>query len=221
MNRSELIVMLTHNDYTIENAVAVFQSCKSSSVKYWGAKEQGVSREELKRLFSAIKAAGKFAVLEVVAYDEAGCLEGAELAVECGCDLLLGTVYFEAVHRLCRENGIKYLPFVGAVSGRPSVLEGSIEEILKNAEQITQKGVDGFDLLGYRYSGDYNALCHAFVKNAAAPVCLAGSINSYDRLREVKEIAPAFFTVGGAFWEHAFGEDFLGEIEAVYRYIND
>ena len=221
MSRSELIVMLTHNDYTIENAVAVFESCKTGSVKYWGAKEQGIPREELKRLFSAIKAAGKFSVLEVVAYDEAGCLEGAELAAECGCDLLLGTVYFETVHRLCRDNGIKYLPFVGAVSGRPSVLEGTIEQILQNGEQIAEKGVDGFDLLGYRYSGDYNALCCAFVEKSTVPVCLAGSINSFDRLREVKKIGPAFFTVGGAFWEHAFGEDAAGEIEAVYRYMND
>ena len=221
MSRSELIVMLTQNDYTLENAMAIFESCKHTSAKFWGAKEQGVSHEELLRLFAAMKAAGKQTVLEVVAYDEASCLEGAKLAAECGCDCLLGTAYFDSVHSFCREHQMKYLPFVGAISNRPSVLKGSIEEIVEETACVAGKGVDGIDLLGYRYSCDCQALCHAVCRHAAVPVCLAGSINSYARLQEVKTFSPAFFTIGGAFWDHSFGDDLAASIEAVCHYMND
>lgn len=222
MSKPELIVMLTKNDYTIKNALALFELCKNTPAKYWGAKEKGIPPKELKNLFSVIKAAGKFAVLEVVAYDEENSLAGARLAAECGCDLLMGTVYFDSVSKICKEHSIKYLPFIGDVSERPSVLKGTVEEILKSAVDYSKKGVDGFDLLGYRYAeGDCGELCYSFVKNVKLPTCLAGSINSFERLSEIKEISPAFFTIGSAFWERAFGEDIVTEIEDVYRYIND
>jgi hypothetical protein len=50
---------------------------------------------------------------------------------------------------------------------------------------------------------------------------LAGSINSYARLQEVKTFSPAFFTIGGAFWDHSFGDDLAASIEAVCHYMND
>lgn len=221
MSKSELIVMLTHNDYTIANALAVFTACKDTPAKYWGAKEQGLPREELKQLFSVIKESGKYAVLEVVSYDEESCLAGAQLAIECGCDLLLGTVYFDSVNQLCHENHLKYFPFVGQVSNRPSILGGTLEEILQDAEDFVRNGVDGFDLLGYRYCGDRCNLCRTFVHESKVPVCLAGSINSYERLEEVKAYSPAYFTIGGAFWEHRFGDDIPAAIESVCRYMND
>ena len=36
----ELIVMLTHNDLTVENAAEVFETCKNSKAEYWGFKEK-------------------------------------------------------------------------------------------------------------------------------------------------------------------------------------
>ena len=221
MNRCELIVMLTHNDYTIKNAPEVFARCKNTPVNYWGAKEQGIPHEELKKLYAAIKAAGKRTALEVVAYDEESCIHGAHLAVECGCDLLLGTVFFESVLEICKANGIRYLPFIGQVSQRPSILEGDLDSMLKSAAGYLEKGADGFNLLGYRYCGDGYALSKAFVKNAPGPVCLAGGINSYHRLQQVKEISPAFFTIGGAFWDSTFGTDYAKAIADVCRYMED
>ena len=35
----ELIVMLTHNDRTVENAYEIFDACKDAKAKYWGFKE--------------------------------------------------------------------------------------------------------------------------------------------------------------------------------------
>lgn len=91
--QTELIVMLTYNDHTAENAYEIFDCCKDTSAKYWGIKEDGISGEEMRNLFRYMKDCGKTTVLEVVAYTEEECLAGAELAVECGCDILIGTIF--------------------------------------------------------------------------------------------------------------------------------
>ena len=105
-----LIVMLTYNDKTIVNALDAFEKCKNSSAEYWGIKEEGLSLLKMKELFTQIKRNGKKAVLEVVAYTEDECLEGAKIAAECGCDILMGTMFFESVNVFCKENDIKYMP---------------------------------------------------------------------------------------------------------------
>ena len=39
---SELIVMLTHNDVTVPDAMETFLACKDLPVKYWGFKDHGM-----------------------------------------------------------------------------------------------------------------------------------------------------------------------------------
>ena len=121
----ELIVMLTYNDVTVPQAAEVFAKCEHTRARYWGFKEAGLPFAEMRDLFARMKACGKQTCLEVVAYTEAECLRGAEMAAACGCDFLLGTVFSEAVNAYCRAHGLRYMPFVGQVTGRPSVLEGT------------------------------------------------------------------------------------------------
>ena len=59
--------------------------------------------------------------------------------------------------------------------------------------------MDGIDLLGYRYTGDAAALNRAFIAAVHAPICLAGSVNSFARLDEIKAAGAAYFTIGSAF----------------------
>ena len=82
VEHSELIVMLTHNDLTVLNAAEIFDQCKNSKAQYWGFKEEPLPLEEMKKLFSYMKACGKTTFLEVVAYSEEEGLEGAKLAHE-------------------------------------------------------------------------------------------------------------------------------------------
>ena len=220
MNRPELIVMLTHNDLTVKNAYEVFDECRHLDVKYWGFKEEGIDYAEMKRLCNYLKESGKIAVLEAVAYTEGKCLDAARVAAECGFDILMGTLYYDSVNNLLKNAGIKYMPFVGKVSGRPSVLEGEIDEIIDQANKMIDSGVYGVDLLGYRYVGDCARLNEELVKSVNAPVCLAGSIDSPKRLDEVKQANPFAFTVGSAFFESKFGSDFASQIEFVIDYIN-
>ena len=93
--------------------------------------------------------------------------------------------------------------------------------MVKEAEDYISKGVYGIDLLGYRYTGNPVQLNKEFVAGVKAPVCIAGSINSFERLQEIKAIAPWSFTIGGAFFENKFGKDFKEQIDKVYTYIHE
>ena len=216
----ELIVMLTWHDYTVENAAEVFEQCKNSKAQFWGFKEHPLPLDEMKAIYDRMRECGKTTFLEVVAYSENEGLEGAKIAAACGCDILMGTKFFNSINDYCREHGIKYMPFVGEVTGRPSVLEGTIEGMIAEARSYIERGAYGIDLLGYRFTGDAIALNEAFVAGVDAPVCIAGSIDSYARLDEVRRAAPWAFTIGGAFFENKFEGTFAEQVDKVCDYVS-
>ena len=146
---------------------------------------------------------------------------GPKIAAECECDILMGTMYFDSIREFCQSKGIKYMPYVGNVVERPSVLEGSIDGMIAEAKECLEKGVDGFDLLGYRYTDDARELIERFVKEVDAPVCIAGSVDSYERLDELKDIAPWSFTIGGAFFNNRFDGTIPEQIDKVCKYIEE
>lgn len=217
---TQLIVMLTQHDCTVRNAYEIFDQCKHSKVKFWGFKEKPLPLDQMKALYSYMKEYGKTTFLEVVAYTEEEGLHGAKIAAECGCDVLLGTLFSDSINQFCQKNHLKYMPFVGTVTGRPSVLNGAIDEMIQEACFLLKQGVYGVDLLGYRYTQDASLLIKRFVSEVPAPVCIAGSINSYSRLKEIKESAPWAFTIGGAFFENTFGDSFGSQLDNVCRYID-
>lgn len=218
--KPELIVMLTHDDLTVENAYEVFEKCRDTKALYWGFKEQPLPIAEMQRIFARMKACGKRTVLEVVAYTETEGLDGAQMAAACGCDVLMGTCFHESILRFCQEHGIAYMPFVGQITGRPSVLEGSVESMLTEADALKRHGCFGIDLLGYRYSADAEMLIAKMVAESGLPVCVAGSIDSYERLQFVKDVKPWAFTIGSAFFDQKFGSTIAEQINRVCDFIN-
>lgn len=219
MPHPDLIVMLTYNDKTVLNAADIFQACQASKAQYWGFKEKPLPLDQMKALYDQMKAAGKTTVLEVVEYTEKEGLEGAQVAKACGVDILMGTVFFDSINTFCQKNQIKYMPFVGQITGRPSVLHGSIDEMIAEAKTYLAKGAYGIDLLGYRYVGDAVLLNQRLVAEVDAPVCLAGSVDSYQRLDEVKAAQPRFFTIGSAFFDERFGGSFAEQVDKVCDYV--
>lgn len=218
---SNIIIMLTHNDMTVPNALDVFESCKDLPVDFWGFKDVGLEKSQMAELVGAMKAAGKTTFLEVVSYTEEACMQGAKLAVELGYDYLLGTVYYQSVFEYLAAQDIKFLPFCGQVSGSPSVLGGSIDEIIADAQSLLAKGVHGIDLLAFRHQ-DGAGLAREYCKRIQAPVVVAGSINSRARIDFVNEIDPWAFTMGSALFTENFalGETFRKNLEAVLKYMD-
>lgn len=215
----KLVVMLTHNDRTVENAYEIFNQCKDSKAEFWGFKDTGLPINEMKVLFSYMREHGKKTVLEVVAYTEEECMKGAKMAVECGCDILMGTLFFDSINEFCQKNQLKYMPFIGKVTKQPSILEGTVEEMVSEAKEYLEKGVYGVDLLAYRYTGDENHLIENFVAQVDAPVCVAGSINSYQRIDTVRIADSWGFTIGGAFFENKFDGAFNEQVNTVCDYL--
>ncbi len=216
----ELIVMLTHNDKTVADAIEVFEASKDTPAIYWGFKEAGLEKDKMKKLVKMMKQAGKTTFLEVVEYTEDECIAGAKIGVECGFDILMGTMYFDSVRDIAKEAGMKYMPFVGEITGRPSILGGTIDGMIEEANSLIEKGIDGIDLLAYRFTGDPEELAARFVKEVDLPVCLAGSIKSFERLDKMKEIAPWTYTIGSAFFDKKFGDiSFADQIKVVCDYM--
>ena len=218
----ELIVMLTYNDKTVENALELFEEVKTIPVKHWGFKDVGLHGKEMSKLVKSMRQAGKTTYLEVVSLSEAEGIAGARLAVELGFDVLMGTVFFESINDYLRDKSLKYYPFPGHVHSHPSILDGSIDEIVAHARYLEAKQVDGLDLLTYRYIGDATRLLGEVVSATSAPVVSAGSIASFDRILEVWRAGAWGFTIGTAFFEKRFIQDgtFEDNVMAVWNWLH-
>lgn len=203
-----IIVMLTCNDRTVERSLEVFESCKDLPVEYWGFKDVGIPASAMRELHDAMKAAGKKTFLEVVTYTPESCLAGAKLAVDFGFDHLMGTILFPEVWEYLKDKPIRYLPFVGEVSGSPSVLDGSLAGMLSQAEAFEKAGIPGVDLLAYRWTGDDpEKLAKEFVAATPLQVVVAGSIASPERIAAIQYIRPWAFTMGSALFTMSFVPD--------------
>jgi hypothetical protein len=215
--KPELIVMLTYQDQTVKEAQSLFTECKDLAVTRWGFKDIGLPRGEMVELVDLMRKAGKTTYLEVVSLSEREGLEGAKLAVEAGFDILMGTVYYPSIKEYLQDKPVKYYPFPGKVRGHPSILDGSIVEIVQHASFLKSSGADGLDLLTYRFSGNAAQLLPAVVSAVEIPVVSAGSIASYDRIAEVWRAKAQAFTIGSAFFEKKFvpGGSFRENVAAV------
>ena len=205
--KPELIVMLTHQDRTVSNALELFERTRDYPITHWGFKDVGLPAEEMKNVVKAMKDAGKTTFLEVVSLSEEEGLRGAQLAVELGFDILMGTVFFPSISEYLKNKPVQYYPFPGHVHSHPSILDGTIDEIVAHARQLEAHGVHGLDLLTYRYNGEASRLLELVVEATNIPIVSAGSIATFDRITEVWDSGAWGFTIGSAFFEHQFVPD--------------
>ena len=194
----EFIFMLTRDDKTLTDARDVYASIADSGVRHVGCKDVGLPREALQGLMSDIKANGHTTHLEVVSESEQATLASARAAVQIGPDYLIGGTLIEPVQEILVGSGIKFFPYVGRIVGHPCFLRGSIAEIAEDARHAEALGVDGINLLAYRYDGDVDALVEAVVEATSLPVIAAGSVDSAERIRALEQHGVWAFTIGTA-----------------------
>ncbi|HET6597960.1 MAG TPA: hypothetical protein VFG81_20210 [Anaerolineales bacterium] len=205
--KPELIVMLTHHDQTVREALELFERTKDYPITHWGFKDVGLSMEEMQPVVKAMKDAGKTTYLEVVSLSEEAGLEGARLAIDLGFDILMGTVFFPSIGDYLKDKPVQYYPFPGHVHSHPSILDGTIDDIVSHACTLEQHGVHGLDLLTYRYAGEATNLLAQVVQSTKIPVVSAGSIASFERINEVWASGAWGFTIGSAFFDRKFVPD--------------
>ena len=205
--KPELIVMLTHQDKTVPDALDLFQSTKDYPVKHWGFKDVGLSPQEMQSVVTAMKDAGKVTFLEVVSLSEEEGLRGARLAVDLGFDILMGTVFYPSIGNYLKDKPIRYYPFPGHVHSHPSLLDGTMDDIVAHACQLESYGAHGLDLLTYRFNGAAAHLLKQVVEATKIRIVSAGSIASFARINEVWEAGAWGFTIGSAFFDKKFVPD--------------
>ena len=190
--------MLTRNDTTLADARAIYASIAETGLRHVGCKDVGLPQDELAQFMDEIRANGHTSYLEVVSETEEATLRSARVAAEIGPDYLIGGTLIEPVQEILEGTGIRFFPYVGRIVGHPCLLRGAIDEIADDARRAEQLGVDGINLLAYRYDGDVDALVEAVVDATSLPVIAAGSVDSQARIQALDERGVWAFTIGTA-----------------------
>src|SRR5271154_1656899 len=155
----DFIFMLTRADRTIEDAEARLPEVLAAGVRHVGFKDVGLPAASLRRLAEAIRRAGGTTYLEGGSLDAASEAASARMAVGLGLDVLMGGVRPDAVAPILEATTIRYYPYPGEVVGHPCILAGAVETIVESARRLlATPGVDGLDLLAYRFAGDAEGL---------------------------------------------------------------
>ncbi|MEO0339126.1 MAG: 4-hydroxythreonine-4-phosphate dehydrogenase [Bacteroidota bacterium] len=220
---ADFIFMLTRNDKTVPNSLACAQEAISAQVTNIGLKDVGVSNQQLKAVIRILQKAKVTTYLEVVSLDAQSELKSAEMALQFGVDFLLGGTRPQLIAPLVKNHPIKYYPFVGKITGHPSQLLGTIQDIALQARQISSiEGVDGLDLLAYRYKGDVPKLIQAVNQASFKPIIIAGSIHNKERIELIESANVQGFTIGTAAFENRFNRHKSGlraQLEAILEIV--
>ena len=215
------IFMLTRNDRTVADASRQLRIALSLGLRHIGFKDIGLSREQLKNLHAAIKAGGGTSYLEVVSLDRPSEIMSAKAAVEIGVDTLLGGTRIDDVLPIIKDTGIRYFPFPGRITSHPSVLEGSLGEIVESAKAMAaREGVHGLDLLAYRSLENAPELIKAVCACVSKPVYVAGSIDTPEKIAAVDLAGAAGFTIGTAILDGKYpakGKEVPTQLHAVIQ----
>jgi hypothetical protein len=216
----EFIFMLTRDDITVSNARELCLELDDARLRYVGFKDVGLPFAELHELVDILHDQGREVMLEVVSEHRDDELRSVAAAIDLGVDFLLGGVHVsEALAVLDVHDGeIGYFPFAGEVWDHPSVLLGSVASVVASARRLCARdGVDGVDLLAYRFEGDPDALLTEVVRAVEKPVIAAGSVDSVERVRAVARAGAWGFTVGTAAFERRFapGRPLHVQIQAI------
>jgi 4-hydroxythreonine-4-phosphate dehydrogenase len=194
----EFIFKLTRDDVTLKDARDVYASVAQTGLRHVGCKDVGLPRDELAALMDDIRSHGHTTYVEVVSETEEATLQSARAAAEIRPDHLIGGTLIEPVQEILAGTGVRFWPYVGQIVGHPCLLRGTIDEIVADTERTASLGVDGINLLAYRYDGDVEALVRAVVGATDLPVICAGSVDSVERIRALDACGAYAFTIGTA-----------------------
>ncbi|WP_229924227.1 hypothetical protein [Streptomyces capillispiralis] len=199
--------MLTDDEATVPGAFEVYdevaRTFTAEELPYVGFKNTGHPPSALRRLGRRIVGDGRKLVIEVAGGHESAEREAAGLAVELGAALLIGGVHTTTVREILRGTGIGYYPAVGDLTTEPGRLHGTVDGIVRQAREVgALPDVNGVALHGYRYAGDPDALLHAIAQVDGLRVVNVGSVDSAQRIEELRINEFWAFTIGGAVLDH-------------------
>jgi hypothetical protein len=205
--------MLTKNDMTVKNAVELFEEIRERGITRIGFKNVGVGYSVMREIVERARRQGIETYMEVVSTNKKEARESFEAGLKLGIGNLIGSTYPAMMSLAVLRSGKKTgrFPFIGRVWGHPNNLSGDLSQFREDIENLEWLGVDGIDLLAFRYDNDPYALLRYVVSETKLPVIVAGSIDSVEKIRELKSIGVWGFTVGTAMIDREFSAGSIGE----------
>src|SRR5690606_29180577 len=109
--RMDFIFMLTRQDQTVVDCLAVMDAIRPAGLTHLGFKGIGVELDTLKTLHRAIKDQGATSYMEVVSTSQDAMLSSARVARDLGVDRLMGGTDAAGVLEVLAGSGTAYFPF--------------------------------------------------------------------------------------------------------------
>ena len=196
---TNVIFMPTWYDVTIYNVLEVFEEVKDSGIKHFGFKDIGPEESVYEELVKRCREKGMTIYLEIVRPTLEEHLESVKMGIRLKVDHIIGgkSEFAEPTLKLLKNTGIKYWPYVGKVIDHPCKLTGTIEEIVDEAKKLEELGVNGLNILSYRYVGNAEELVKAVKEAVKIPIIATGWVNTLERIRKMAELGVWGLTVGG------------------------
>jgi hypothetical protein len=211
------IFMLTVGDRTVPDCLAVADEIAALGLRHVGFKDVGVPFVTLETLHARLKASGATTYLEVVSTTRETAVASAKAAAALKVDKLLGGADAEPI--LAAAPGTACYPFAGRPEGHPTRLGGSAERVAEDCRRLEAMGAAGVDLLAYRATeADPLDLVRSARKSLKGELIVAGSIDSPERIRAVRDAGADGFTIGTAALTGTFAPNRRGltaQIEAI------
>ncbi len=211
--------MLTRNDATAPDAMAILESARASQLKHIGFKDVGADAATLRQLTIAIREAGASPCLEIVATTREQELRGVALGRDLGVDAVMGGVHVEDALAILAGSGVAYLPFSGRPRGHP---EAELDEAPGGSQEahcrafLSRSAAAGTDLLAYRATEADPLALVAAARRAMGDkgrLVVAGSINTPARIAALHAAGADAFTIGTALLDGSYAPG-AGGLEA-------
>lgn len=217
----DFIFMLTRDDRTVEDCLALFDLVRPIGLRHVGFKDVGVEPAILSKLTGAIRAAGAVSYMEVVSEDPQDMLRSAQIARELGVDRLMGGTSAEQMLEILEGSCTRLYPFPGRPFGLPTRLGGSPALVEAQCRTLMEMGCAGAGLLAYRATeAEPLDLVRAARRGIGTDgyLIVAGSVSSRERIAAVRQAGADAFTIGTAIFEGSYDRrkgSILSQLEAV------
>jgi hypothetical protein len=213
------ICSLAHDGTTVDGAAELIAELRRTGLRHVGIKDAGPPPAVLREVADAAHAAGMDVMLEIAAGGAKAELRALHSAHQIGADWILGGRQVQAAEALLRGSGIRYLPFAGRPAEHTGMLAGGIDEIARDAAELTARnGVHGVTLPAYRHPNvDPVSLARAVVAAADGPVVVAGAITRLGQVAALRSAGVWGFSIGSAIFERRLpgGPSITGQVAAV------
>lgn len=211
--------MLTRQDRTVPDCLAVLEEIVPLGLRHIGFKDVGVDAQTLHLLNQRIRALGAVSYLEVVATSPDTALHSARIGRAIGVDRLLGGTQVAETLEILAGSKVDYYPFPGTPTGHPTQLGGDELQVEAHCAAFIAQGCAGVDLLAYRaFEADPLALVRAARRGVQGKTLIcAGGVDSPARIAALREAGADGFTVGSAAFDGTFapGETLTGQLKAI------